>query len=373
MTEPRPPGPPDRQPPDGAVPLSDAAAVPPSAPDRPDEPSAAHEPSASDGASSAAVPKGWPGHRVRVIAACVAVAVLLAGVAAWALWPRGGPGPDRAAPTATPGVPGLDGSGPQPGDPGSPSDAMGSGSPVPSGPVPPTPAGGWWRPAPGLAWQWQLTGPVDRSVDVPVYDVDAVETSAADVAALHAAGRKVICYVNAGAYEDWRPDKASFPTEVLGAGLDGWPGERWLDIRRWDVLGPLMSARFEVCRSKGFDAVEPDNVDGYANASGFPLSAADQLTYNRRLAELAHGKGLAIGLKNDVEQAAALEPAFDFAVNEECVEYEECGQLRPFIAAGKPVFHVEYSDGSSFCAQTKGYGFSSMRKKEDLDAWREPC
>ncbi len=232
----------------------------------------------------------------------------------------------------------------------------------------------WWRPRPGLTWQWQLTGTIDTSVKVDVFDVDAVTTPAATVAALRAAGRRTICYVNAGAYEDFRPDKSRFPAAVLGKQLDGWPGERWLDIRRWDILEPILTARFETCRSKGFDGVEPDNVDGYANDSGFPLTAADQLTFNRRVAALAHRLGLGVGLKNDLEQVADLAPAFDFAVNEECAKYRECDRLRVFITAGKPVFHVEYDLGTAqFCPTTKALGFSSMRKKLELDAWRQPC
>jgi hypothetical protein len=225
-----------------------------------------------------------------------------------------------------------------------------------------------------MTWQLQLSGTLDRRVDAQVFDADGVETSAADVSALHAAGRKVICYVNAGAYENWRPDAGRFPAVVLGKDLDGWPGERWLDIRRWDLLEPIMTARFEMCRTKGFDAVDPDNVDGYANPSGFPLTANDQLTYNRRLADLAHRHELGVGLKNDVEQVAALERAFDFAVNEECMEYKECDRLQVFIKAGKPVFHVEYqADTARFCPQAKALGFSSLRKKLQLDAWREAC
>jgi hypothetical protein len=233
-----------------------------------------------------------------------------------------------------------------------------------------------WRPRPvaGQTWQWQLSGRLDLSVDAAVYDVDAVETTAAQVAALHARGRKVICYVNAGAYENWRPDRRRFPSAVLGRALDGWAGERWLDVRRWDVLGPIMKARFRSCRDKGFDGVEPDNVDGYANRSGFPLTGAHQLAYNRRLAALAHSLGLAVGLKNDVEQAAALAPAFDFAINEECAAYAECAALRVFTRAGKPVFHVEYERPvGNFCATTRALGFTSMRKKSRLDAWRETC
>ena len=238
----------------------------------------------------------------------------------------------------------------------------------------PVAAGAWWRPRAGLTWQWQLSGKLDRSVDAQVYDVDGQDTSAADVAALKAAGRRTICYVNAGAWEKWRPDAGKFPQAVLGKELDGWPGERWLDIRQWKILEPILAARFDTCRAKGFDAVEPDNVDGYANKSGFPLKAADQLTFNRRLADLAHRRGLAVGLKNDVEQAAELAPQFDFAVNEECAQYDECDKLAVFVKAGKPVFHVEYEKESGrFCPESRRLGFSSMRKKPELDAWRETC
>jgi hypothetical protein len=234
--------------------------------------------------------------------------------------------------------------------------------------------GTWWRPKAGLTWQWQLSGPLDRSIDAQVYDIDGQDSSAADVAALKAAGRRVICYVNAGAFENWRPDAGRYPKAVLGKELDGWPGERWLDIRRWDALQPILAARFDTCKSKGFDAVEPDNVDAHANESGFKLSGQDQLTFNRRVADLAHKRGLAVGLKNDVDQVQALEPHFDFAVNEECAQYDECAELAVFVRAGKPVFHVEYEkENGGFCPQSKRLGFSSMRKKPELDAWRQTC
>jgi hypothetical protein len=235
-------------------------------------------------------------------------------------------------------------------------------------------AGTWWQPKAGLSWQWQLTGRLNRSVVADVYDIDAFDAKATDVAALHAAGRKVVCYVNAGGYENWRPDASRFAAPVLGKALDGWAGERWLDIRRWDLLEPIMTERFTMCRQKGFDAVEPDNVDGYTNSTGFRLTATDQLTYNRRLADLAHRLGLAVGLKNDLDQVVALQPVFDFAVNEECFQYRECGVLSAFVKAGKPVFHVEYEVARSrFCPTTRGLGFSSLRKRYDLDAWRESC
>ncbi|MET4643662.1 endo alpha-1,4 polygalactosaminidase [Streptomyces sp. NPDC006539] len=230
-----------------------------------------------------------------------------------------------------------------------------------------------WAPRPGADWQWQLSGRLDPTVDVPVYDIDGFEHDASAVADLHRRGRKVICYVSTGAWEDFRPDAARFPASVRGRG-NGWPGERWLDIRRTDVLEPLMDARMEMCARKGFDAVEPDNMDGYRNRTGFPLTATDQLRYNRLVARIAHRHGLAVGLKNDLDQIPQLEPDFDFAVNEQCAQYDECAALTPFIEADKAVFHVEYEvPVARFCPQSKKLRLSSLRKKYELGAWRRSC
>ncbi|MFF7165081.1 endo alpha-1,4 polygalactosaminidase [Streptomyces sp. NPDC008086] len=235
------------------------------------------------------------------------------------------------------------------------------------------PSGHRWQPRPGTAWQWQLSGRLDTSVDVPVYDIDGFDHSKATVTGLHGQGRKVVCYLSTGAWEDWRPDAGKFPRSVLGKG-NGWEGERWLDIRRTDVLEPLMADRIDMCRDKGFDAVEPDNMDGYRNRTGFPLKAADQLRYNRLVARLAHERGLAVGLKNDLDQIPELVDDFDFAVNEQCAQYEECTTLSPFVEAGKAVFHVEYEVPTrDFCGQSRRLKLSSMLKKYELGAWRRAC
>ncbi|MDT0305413.1 endo alpha-1,4 polygalactosaminidase [Streptomyces sp. DSM 44917] len=241
-----------------------------------------------------------------------------------------------------------------------------------SGSTPESPAA-LWVPGPGTPWQWQLSGRLDLTVDVPVYDIDGFESTAEDVAALHERGVRVICYINAGAWEDFRPDADAFPGELRGEG-NGWEGERWLDIRALDTLRPLMAARMDLCRDKGFDAVEPDLLDGYLNDTGFPLTAGDQLAYNRMIADLAHERGLSVGLKNDLPQIPELVDDFDFAVNEECAEFGECDRLTPFIEAGKAVFHAEYALApEDYCAETTALGLSSMTKRLSLDAWRDPC
>ncbi|MFI5985639.1 endo alpha-1,4 polygalactosaminidase [Streptomyces sp. NPDC051555] len=255
-----------------------------------------------------------------------------------------------------------------------PDDDGGDGGDGPGpGPAPSRAPGERWQPKPGLGWQWQLTGKLDTSVDAPVYDVDGFTTTREQVAGLKKDGREVICYLSTGAWEDFRPDEGDFPKDMLGKG-NGWEGERWLDVRRLTELEPLIAKRFDMCRDKGFDAVEPDNMDGYRNASGFPLTAEDQLRYNRLIAKLAHDRGLAVGLKNDLDQIPQLVGDFDFAVNEQCAQYGECERLSPFVAAGKAVFHVEYElPLGRFCARSKELGISSLQKKYDLDAWRKTC
>lgn len=232
-----------------------------------------------------------------------------------------------------------------------------------------------WRPALRTSWQWQLSDlPVDLSIDVDMYDIDLFENDAEVVAALHASARRVICYINAGGWEEWRPDAGQFPDVVIGKNLNGWPGERWLDIRQIDQLAPIIEARLDMCKDRGFDGVEPDNVDGYLNDTGFPLSYADQLRFNLWLSTEAHERGLSIGLKNDLEQVPDLVEHFDWALNEECFAYDECETLLPFIAAGKAVFHVEYEfDPREFCDQVNALNFNSMRKDWDLGARQAPC
>ncbi len=207
-----------------------------------------------------------------------------------------------------------------------------------------------------------------------MWDIDLFDNSASVVATLHGQGRKVICYMSAGSWEDWRPDSSDFPESVLGNYLEGYDDERWLDIRQLDVLGPIMGARLDLCRDKGFDGVEFDNIDGYSNSTGFPLRAADQVAYNTWLANAAHERGLSAGFKNDLDQVTDLEPSFDFAIVEECFQYDECDLALPFIEAGKAVFEVEYSGTlESFCPQANAMGFMSMKKHQSLDAWRQPC
>ena len=75
----------------------------------------------------------------------------------------------------------------------------------------------WWKPKPGTTWQWQLSGDtIDTSYDVHMYDVDLFDTPQKTIDELHKDGRIVICYVDVGTWENWRPDADEFPDSVKG-------------------------------------------------------------------------------------------------------------------------------------------------------------
>src|SRR6266498_3333404 len=241
-----------------------------------------------------------------------------------------------------------------------------------------TTQGACWHPALNARWQYQLqgvaayasTGGINVGISaVPYTGGAAVSPSVFDfdlfvdqtisgnnttlnttgVNAVHAAGKSAICYVSAGSWENWRADADQFPASVLG-NKNGWPGEKWLDIRQTDVLLPIMEARVQKCRQAGFDGVEWDNVDGYTNRTGFPLTYAEQLI--------------------------DLAPYFDYAVNEQCQQYNECGGYTTyFINAGKTVFQVEYKlHLEKFCPQANSANRNAILKDFDLfDTPYTPC
>jgi hypothetical protein len=251
--------------------------------------------------------------------------------------------------------------------------------------MPPITDGSWYRPAVTTTWQWQLqpnaAGNINTTYDVEVYDIDLFDVPDSVISDLHAQGRKVIAYFSAGTYESFRSDAGEFQPSDIGNTLEDFADERWLDIRSDDVRR-IMLARLDYAVLRGFDGVEPDNVDGYANDSGFPLTAADQLAFNRFIANEAHKRNLSVGLKNDLDQITELVAYFDFAVNEQCHEFDECERLEPFIDAGKPVFSAEYADRfvsvplvrSQMCAESLNQNLRTLVLPLDLDdSFRFSC
>jgi hypothetical protein len=223
------------------------------------------------------------------------------------------------------------------------------------------------------------------------------------VEAIHAAGHYSVCYVEAGAFQAGFPDDAHFAKTDYGYGakryeMSGYANEWWFDLAGFEnyvagrpsTLNPVavniaagLNDRFKWCALEGQNAVEPDDIDGYTNASatgakggGWGLTQADSAGFERWLAYQAHADGLAVLQKNDPANAKVDEPLFDGALSEECNYYDDpCagqgGDWGPYLAAGKPVFNAEYTqDGettSEFCSADDHWGIWGALFSVDLD------
>ena len=232
-----------------------------------------------------------------------------------------------------------------------------------------------WRPAISTSWQVQLVGALDTSLDVSVYEVDLFDTAQADIDALHAAGRRVICYVSTGTFEPWRSDADAFPTAAVGNVVAAYPQERWLDTRDAAVRA-VMTARLDRARDKRCDGVDLSTVSSGAADTGFSLTAADALAYARFLAAEAHGRGLSAGLGGAEDIAAELVPSFEWALTQGCLDAGTCGAFAAFVAAQKVVFAVEFgtaADAATICPRVRQQGFNPLIKNRSFDAFRVAC
>jgi Glycoside-hydrolase family GH114 len=258
-----------------------------------------------------------------------------------------------------------------------------------------TVATSWYRPSRLVNWQYQLSdnGNITYIPGVQLYIID-LDTARTQLKALKSRSptAKVMCYFSAGTYEAFRANddkkrgqysiSGSEWKGVLGKTLNGWPDERWLKITAPQVLS-IMSRRMQFAKSIGCDGVDPDNVDGYSNNSGFVLTSADQIKYNKLLATTAHSLGLSIGLKNTVGLLKQLAADFDFFVNESCFTYNEC-DLYDAVGVEKPVLGVEYcnakaefgeptQDPSCYCPRAAFNKWQFLVKEAELGAKRETC
>jgi hypothetical protein len=244
---------------------------------------------------------------------------------------------------------------------------------------PATPGAALWKPKSGTSWQWDLSGKVSKlDVAADVYDIDGFENDAAVVAQLHAKGKKVICYISVGTYEPGRPDAKDFPKEALGKYWPEWD-ETYIDIRSEAVRG-VMKKRLDMCQAKGFDGIEPDNMDmfeGGQRDTGFALTTADGIAYAKWLASEAHARGLSIGQKNASAITADIEAVYDWALTEDCFVDDWCDDMKAYTNHDKAMFMCEYSDTkvdfAAACSAGKALKFSPILKGRELDSAVQFC
>jgi hypothetical protein len=197
-------------------------------------------------------------------------------------------------------------------------------------------------------FDYQIGGDYKPLPSVQIVDRDRTATPAPGV--------YNICYINAfqtQAYQDgwW---KAHHPHLLLrnanGKPIEdeGWPGEIILNIAT--ALAKIEDRWLKGCKAKGFQGVEPDNLDSNTRSHGL-LTQSDDFDFAELLITDAHADGLAIAQKNSAEQSAkGHKLGFDFAIAEECQVYNECGFY--LTAYGDEVYEIEYTDNGRAPYQT---------------------
>lgn len=101
------------------------------------------------------------------------------------------------------------------------------------------------------------------------------------------------------------------------------------------------------------------------------------------LANTAHSYAIGIGLKNALDILPSLYGQIQFAVNEQCLQYDECSSYDTFLQSNKAVFHIEYVSSTMAGTQVASIdvmnkacsvgNLSTVVKNQDLDGWVEYC
>lgn len=277
---------------------------------------------------------------------------------------------------ATPPIPGPDLAGPDTAAPATPAPAQAQASRLAS--TASIAAAVKWPPTGKVPWDWQIGASSDRAVTVApgvkLLSLDGFTVTAAKVAALKAQGIYTVCYINAGSYEPWRPDAPRYPESLKIQRDADWPDEAFLDVtdvfRPNSVLAGILIDRLKMCAGKGFDALEPDNLQNDENVTGGRITTQQQIDFNGWIADRAHEQGLAVFQKNGPDKillrdrtGKMMVEKFDGILNEQCQEYSECASLAEYTKRGKLALNVEYRRRVVLnCSLMAKHGINALKK-----------
>jgi hypothetical protein len=225
-----------------------------------------------------------------------------------------------------------------------------------------------WAPPPAnAAFDYQIGGsyPPPAGVTVVSRDHDASP----------AAGLYNVCYLNA--FQAQTEDASWWQSNHPDLLLHDAKGNLVID-KDWNEilldystaakragLTTIVGGWIDQCAGKGFKGLEPDNLDSYTRSKGL-LTESEAVAYATSLSSYAHRKGLAVAQKNDADlsTANARQAGFDFAVAEQCADYDECQSYT--ATYGNHVIVIEYSQ-SKFTKACSSYGSTLSIVLRDVD------
>ncbi|MFL6117381.1 MAG: endo alpha-1,4 polygalactosaminidase [Catenulispora sp.] len=217
-----------------------------------------------------------------------------------------------------------------------------------------------------MKWDYQIGGAYPPPTGVQIVSRDRSASAAP--------GLYSVCYVNAfqaqpDATDWWRTNHPDLLLKTASGApvIDQNWNEQLLDVStdvKRAAIAKIVDGWLDDCAAKGFQAVEPDNLDSYSRSQGL-LTADQDVALATDLARLAHAKGLAIAQKNTTEfLPRARQIGFDFAVTEQCGDYDECGKYADTYAGR--VVDVEY-DAKGLTAACRAYAGRIAIVQRDVD------
>jgi cysteinyl-tRNA synthetase len=280
----------------------------------------------------------------------------------------------------------------------------------PSGPQVPPPVPGALR-----TWAYQLqdypdgrldqlaAGPYQLVVVDLARDAHTDYFSAAEIAGVRAAGKRVLAYFEIGSIEDFRPEYPVLrrdAADLIANEWADWPGEyfvRYYDERWWDLV---VRPRVERALRAGFDGVYLDTPLAYEeldlgasagrDRAGLAAAMAALITRISAFAktrrpgflvvpqnspELRHQPGYLAAI-----DGIGMEELFFQATDKRCTEdwcAENLADTRALRDAGKFVLAVDYTtrpaDTRAACARYRTEGFAGTVTVLDLDRTSPPC
>lgn len=198
-------------------------------------------------------------------------------------------------------------------------------------------------------FSYEISSPYGPSLPAAAWVSRAHEDTASS-------GKYNVCYVNAFQAQDTAgtgfPSAALLRTSGGSIVIDPDWDEAILDTRTAASRAAITSVIYpylDECASKGFRAVELDNLDTFTRFS--QLTQASNLALADALVAYGRSKGMAVAQKNTLELGSAGPQHFDFLVNEECAANSECLDIPPVW--GSKWVDIEYGAGTftTACSQ----------------------
>ncbi|KAL4497043.1 hypothetical protein ABPG72_002199 [Tetrahymena utriculariae] len=238
-----------------------------------------------------------------------------------------------------------------------------------------------WQPPVKSTFYYQTSGILNYGVKASIYFIDFLRNQSA-IADLKSSGRRVVCNFSIGIYERNIADSNNIPKNLLGNLVPGMYQASFINIAGYQTsgVGSVMTARIDLAKQLGCDAVQFDNYDYYQmnQITGLLLNYQIQLSYFQYLAYYAHQLGLAVSLKNNISQASDLFNSVDFVFSDNCDgNTASCNYMDQYVNNNKAAFGISYrenylnyitdQDWQQLCVQyiLKNYSWLIRTKSQD--------